>query len=152
MALLHWLTGRRGWQDGDRPRFACIMPILHVNNAHNVVRSKMSEDFTDNAIVRNSNCLKYLDENHDSQTDDEDLNTTYDHMYASNSENDDVGPDAENCQNTESEVKFLKQWLILHLDLIQQQNDEILDKENQIHILRKENEMVMPLFRYLDHM
>lgn len=112
----------------------------------------MSEDFTDNAIVRNSNCLKYLDENHDSQTDDEDLNTTYDHMYASNSENDDVGPDAENCQNTESEVKFLKQWLILHLDLIQQQNDEILDKENQIHILRKENEMVMPLFRYLDHM
>ncbi|XP_019868045.2 uncharacterized protein LOC109596889 isoform X2 [Aethina tumida] len=118
------------------------MPILHVNNAHNVVRSKMSEDFTDNAIVRNSNCLKYLDENHDSQTDDEDLNTTYDHMYASNSENDDVGPDAENCQNTESEVKFLKQWLILHLDLIQQQNDEILDKENQIHILRKENEML----------
>nr|CAH7727417.1 unnamed protein product [Callosobruchus chinensis] len=46
------------------------------------------------------------------------------------------------CQTLESEVKFIKEWLILHTDLIQQQNDDILDKDREIYLLRKENEML----------
>lgn len=54
----------------------------------------------------------------------------------------DSSSDADICQTEESEVKSLKEWLILHNDLIQQQNDEILEKERQIYLLRRENEMV----------
>lgn len=75
------------------------------------------------------------------------LNNSYDHMYATNSGNGDVNELGPNCQSqsAESEVKFLKDWLILHLDLIQQQNDEILNKEKTILILQQENEMVRRL-------
>ncbi|XP_066248600.1 LOW QUALITY PROTEIN: male-specific lethal 1 homolog [Euwallacea similis] len=45
-------------------------------------------------------------------------------------------------QIAESEVKLLKDWLILHNDLIQQQNDDIIEKDRQIYVLRKENEML----------
>lgn len=71
------------------------------------------------------------------------LNFSYEHMYASNTENGELDPtNAGNCQTAESEVKFLKEWLLLHLDLIQQQNDEILNKEKAILYLQQENEMV----------
>lgn len=46
------------------------------------------------------------------------------------------------CQSAESEVSFLKEWLLLHLDLIQQQNEEITSKERTILILQQENEML----------
>lgn len=58
----------------------------------------------------------------------------------------DSSSDADICQTEESEVKSLKEWLILHNDLIQQQNDEILEKERQIYLLRRENEMVSHVF------
>lgn len=70
------------------------------------------------------------------------LNNSYDHMYSTNSGNGDINTVSLSCQSAESEVKFLKDWLILHLDLIQQQNDEILNKEKTILILQQENEMV----------
>lgn len=58
----------------------------------------------------------------------------------------DSSSDADICHTEESEVKSLKEWLILHNDLIQQQNDEILEKERQIYLLRRENEMVSHVF------
>lgn len=72
------------------------------------------------------------------------LGNTFNHMYAANTGNGDVlnTVNNSNCQSAESEVKFLKDWLVLHLDLIQQQNDEILNKEKTILILQQENEMV----------
>lgn len=72
------------------------------------------------------------------------INRVYDHMYASETivNSKEVNATNPNCQSAESEVKFLKDWLILHLDLIQQQNDEILSKEKTILILQQENEMV----------
>ncbi|KAL1514259.1 hypothetical protein ABEB36_003545 [Hypothenemus hampei] len=56
----------------------------------------------------------------------------------------------DNCHSAESEVNSLKDWLILHNDLIQQQNDEILKKERQIFILQKENEMLKERLLYLE--
>ncbi|KRT80546.1 hypothetical protein AMK59_8461 [Oryctes borbonicus] len=73
----------------------------------------------------------------------DDLSLPYDHMYASsNSDVNGVSSSEANCQSAESEVKFLKEWLVIHLDLIQQQNDEILSKERAIYILQQENEML----------
>lgn len=75
------------------------------------------------------------------------LNFSYEHMYASNTENGELIPtNVSNCQTAESEVKFLKEWLLLHLDLIQQQNDEILNKEKAILYLQQENEMVCHVY------
>ncbi|XP_018320516.1 male-specific lethal 1 homolog isoform X2 [Agrilus planipennis] len=71
-----------------------------------------------------------------------DLNSSYDHGYASNSGTVLPNLSSSNCQNAESEVKFLREWLLLHLDLIQQQNDEILSKEKTISMLKQENEML----------
>ncbi|CAH0557555.1 unnamed protein product [Brassicogethes aeneus] len=125
------------------------MPIFTINNDQNIRRvyPKMSEDFSqqNNAKLTNSvDAIEYFDEiNAHKHTEEEidDTNIPYDHMYASNNEN--IESNSSNCHNTdESEVKFLKEWLILHLDLIQQQNDEILDKEKTILILKKENEML----------
>lgn len=78
----------------------------------------------------------------------DDLSLPYDHMYASsNSDINGVNSSDTNCQSAESEVKFLKEWLVIHLDLIQQQNDEILNKEKTIYVLQQENEMVSFLQR-----
>lgn len=75
------------------------------------------------------------------------LNLSCDHMYATNNENGvlDVNEEDDeevNCQNAESEVNFFKDWLLYHLDLIQQQNEEILSKERTILFLKQENEKV----------
>ncbi|XP_050302663.1 male-specific lethal 1 homolog [Anthonomus grandis grandis] len=53
-----------------------------------------------------------------------------------------ASPSDASCQTAESEVKELKEWLILHTDLIQHQNEEILKRERQIYLLQKENEML----------
>lgn len=74
-----------------------------------------------------------------------DIRQGRDHMYATNTENGEiVRSEADFNSAEESEVKFWKDWLMLHLDLIQQQNDEIVNKERTILILQQENEMVSP--------
>ncbi|KAJ8951884.1 hypothetical protein NQ318_019861 [Aromia moschata] len=122
-----------------------------INNDQNINRvyTKMSEDFHDENNAKLSKCVKsvaYFDEINsvDDRLIQEEINVN-DHMYASNTENDEINEVSSsdaNCQTAESEVKFLKEWLILHTDLIQQQNDDILDRDRQIYILRKENEML----------
>lgn len=78
-------------------------------------------------------------------------NLSYDHLYTSSDgiNNRFVNEIDSNCQTAESEVKFLKEWLLMHLNLIQQQNDEILDKERTILILQQENEMVKHYMFYI---
>lgn len=76
------------------------------------------------------------------------LNLSCDHMYATNNENgvldvNEEDDDEVSCQNAGSEVNFFKDWLLYHLDLIQQQNEEILSKERTILYLKQENEKVM---------
>lgn len=121
------------------------MPIL-INNDQNINRvlTKMSEDFS-NKNANLSNCLNNIEfyeevdvvTNDNDEDDDDQVSFSYDHMYASQKDHDDNTPPQSNCQNDESEVKFLKDWLLLHLDFIQQQNDEILDKERIILDLKK---------------
>ncbi|EFA03911.2 hypothetical protein TcasGA2_TC014045 [Tribolium castaneum] len=102
----------------------------------------MSENFPDECKSKLSklpDSTSYLAQS----VDKSDLNFAYDHMYASNTENGEINTTQDaNCQSAESEVKFWKDWLILHLDLIQQQSDEILNKERTILILQQENEML----------
>ncbi|KAG5892521.1 hypothetical protein JTB14_011227 [Gonioctena quinquepunctata] len=124
-----------------------------INNDHNIapVFTKMSEGFHDGNNSKLSNCIKavsYFNQvnNVVEETSDEEINVV-DHMYASNIANGEIKVVTDesppfNCQTTESEVTFIKEWLILHTDLIQQQNDDIIDKDREIHILRKENEML----------
>ncbi|KAJ8917417.1 hypothetical protein NQ315_005463 [Exocentrus adspersus] len=122
-----------------------------INNDQNINRvcAKMSEGFHDETNAKLSKRVKSLEYFQDinatrEEISDEDINVN-DHMYASNTEDDGVNetssPDLS-CQTAESEVKFLKEWLILHTDLVQQQNDDIIDKDREIYLLRKENEML----------
>ncbi|GJQ70615.1 hypothetical protein Trydic_g23007 [Trypoxylus dichotomus] len=87
----------------------------------------MSDNFSgqnNNTKLSNSTeNVDYFNTINDSENID-DLSLPYDHMYASS--NSDVNGE----------------WLVIHLDLIQQQNDEILSKERAIYILQQENEML----------
>lgn len=75
----------------------------------------------------------------------------FDHMYASMT--DDGAPATsvlgvsplrgnEARQNDLTEVKHLKELLLLHLDLIQQQSEQIVTKDKLLAALRQENETV----------
>lgn len=77
----------------------------------------------------------------------------FDHMYASMT--DDGAPATatsvlgvsplrgnESRQNDLTEVKHLKELLLLHLDLIQQQSEQIVTKDKLLCALRQENETV----------
>lgn len=111
----------------------------------------MSEDFhhesSSKLLSKCTHSIEYFNEiNVETESSEEEINVV-DHMYATNIENGDINDLSNesppiNCQTAESEVKLIKEWLILHTDLIQQQNDDILDKDREIYILRKENEMV----------
>nr|CAI5858272.1 unnamed protein product [Callosobruchus analis] len=143
-----------------------------LNNAHKIgqVNTKMNEEFQDENKRKTS--IKYLSEQELDETEEIESNNSnsgeessdeanvIDHMYHSSDTNI-IGVEATlsqshtfkedltsspvtsgGCQTLESEVKFIKEWLILHTDLIQQQNDDILDKDREIYLLRKENEML----------
>lgn len=77
----------------------------------------------------------------------------FDHMYASMTDGDapasatsalGVSPlrGNEARQNDLTEVKHLKELLLLHLDLIQQQSEQIVTKDKLLAALRQENETV----------
>lgn len=66
------------------------------------------------------------------------LTFPFDHMYACNSDNSDVNSDRQ----AGDEVRHLRDLLMLHLDLIQQQSDEIVNKDKYISELKLENEAV----------
>lgn len=112
----------------------------------------MSEDCSSQNNVNLTGCIENFNfiGNINNSDNKDDLNLAYDHMYASNTESLHLNNAESNCQNTESEVKFLKEWLLTHLDLIQQQNDEILNKEKTILILKQENEMLKERINCLD--
>lgn len=121
-----------------------------INNAQNISRvyTKMTEGLHDEKNAKFCDCVKsftYLNRVNSSEEDlsDEEIDVIG-HMYSTN-DNNEADPAVINCQTTESEVRFIKEWLILQTDLIQQQNDDIIDKDREIFILRKENEMVSVL-------
>jgi hypothetical protein len=46
--------------------------------------------------------------------------------------------------STSREMPLMKELLLIHLDLVQQQSEQLTTKEKQISDLRTENEMVTP--------
>ena len=64
-----------------------------------------------------------------------------DHMYASLT-------DGTTVQKDSAEVKHLKELLLLHLDLIQQQSEQLVTKEKQLSALRQENETVSEIIHF----
>ncbi|CAG9823597.1 unnamed protein product [Phaedon cochleariae] len=123
-----------------------------INNDQNIEpHTKMSEDFHDgnnSNLSKNLRSVNFLNNIKTVRGDnDGDLNVV-DHLYATNVENGEIRGEINqesppfSCQTADSEVKFIKEWLILHTDLIQQQNDDIIDKDREIYILRKENQML----------
>lgn len=118
-----------------------------INNAQNISRvyTKMTEGFHDEKNAKFCDCVNsftYLNKVNSSEEElsDEEIDVIG-HMYSPN-DNNESDETVINCQTAESEVTFIKEWLILQTDLIQQQNDDIIDKDREIYILRKENEMV----------
>lgn len=117
-----------------------------IINAVNRYKTKMTEQCTD--LMHNSEKLTFSSENLDIANEidcvDEKeslLNFPFDHMYACNSDNSEL---TNNCTTTgESEVKHLKELLLVHLDLIQQQSEQLINKDKQIRSLKRENEMVI---------
>ncbi|XP_049843510.1 male-specific lethal 1 homolog isoform X1 [Schistocerca gregaria] len=67
----------------------------------------------------------------------------FDHMYASLTEGTVV-------QRENLEVKHLKDLLLLHLDLIQQQSEQLVTKDKQISSLRQENETLRQRLERMD--
>ncbi|KAF5294066.1 hypothetical protein FQA39_LY13540 [Lamprigera yunnana] len=136
---------------GTSSGFQNIIEEIVSNNDQNIKRvlTKMSEDCSSQNNTNLTGCIEKLNFVTNSDNKD-DLKLSYDHMYASNTDNVRVNNVKSNCQSAESEVKFLKEWLLAHLNLIQQQNDEILTKEKTIHILKRENEMLKERINYLD--
>lgn len=129
------------------------MPIINnLNNDQNIigrVRTKMSDRLSgqnnSTKLLNSPEALNYICEISKNKSTQENLspslaNSEYERNNCENGVLDSIGNSS--CQNAESEVKFLKEWLGLHLDLIQQQNDDLLNKEKTILILQQENEMV----------
>ncbi|KAG8289252.1 U2 snRNP complex subunit msl1 [Homalodisca vitripennis] len=58
----------------------------------------------------------------------------FDHIYASNMS------ESENNGDKNSEIVHLKELLLLHLDLIQQQSEQLVTKDKQITALKQEND------------
>ncbi|XP_021915258.1 uncharacterized protein LOC110827688 isoform X3 [Zootermopsis nevadensis] len=67
----------------------------------------------------------------------------FDHMYASLTEGTTVQKDG-------AEVKHLKELLLLHLDLIQQQSEQLVTKDKQLSALRQENETLRQRLERMD--
>ncbi|KAJ9583321.1 hypothetical protein L9F63_022338 [Diploptera punctata] len=67
----------------------------------------------------------------------------FDHMYASLT-------DGTTVQKDSAEVKHLKELLLLHLDLIQQQSEQLVTKEKQLSALRQENETLRQRLERMD--
>ncbi|XP_017779420.1 PREDICTED: male-specific lethal 1 homolog isoform X2 [Nicrophorus vespilloides] len=116
------------------------------NNEHNIrerAEAKMSDHFCEQNNAKLSNSvenLEYFQQDIGDSIRGEEINHSYDHMYATNHEENGITEEPQTtCQTSESEVNFLKEFLLIHLDLIQQQNDDIINKENTIFILQQEN-------------
>lgn len=74
-------------------------------------------------------------------------NITFDHNYSELTNNlTNTGITDDNPSDTESEVTCLKNLLLPHLQLIQQQNEQIIIQEKHIRSLQFQNAMVSHLF------
>ncbi|XP_069679116.1 male-specific lethal 1 homolog [Periplaneta americana] len=123
-------------------------PILNGENTGGVV--DFSTDASVNmvaAIHDHISCAKPVQVNpfdaQDNKTGVLAYSCEFDHMYASLTEGTTVQKDG-------AEVKHLKELLLLHLDLIQQQSEQLVTKDKQLSALRQENETLRQRLERMD--
>jgi len=139
------------WQKSTRPldfliiKMSNASPILNGENTGGV--ADFSTDASVNmvaAIHDHISCAKPVQvepfNTQDSKTGILAYSCEFDHMYASLTEGATVQKDG-------AEVKHLKELLLLHLDLIQQQSEQLVTKDKQLSALRQENETVSNVFK-----
>lgn len=103
-------------------------------------------DFTTDAninmvAVNDISCAKHLD-NFVSKDSGQALLSypcDFDHIYASSMN------ESAKSKTVNSEISLLKELLLSHLDLIQQQSEQLVTKDKQISALQQENETVQCL-------
>lgn len=113
--------------------------IINGENSCDVVKDYSSSDANVNmgAAINDNSCTEVLDgfqlkENKSVIP----YPLEFDHLYASNMS------DSEKLTDRDSEVMHLKELLLLHLDLIQQQSEQLVTKDKQISALKLENDTV----------
>ncbi|KZC08712.1 PREDICTED: male-specific lethal 1 homolog [Dufourea novaeangliae] len=147
-------------EENDDNMVAAMNEHLSTTSATSGVRSNTvsATSTTANSVVnQNNSCsrneFQNVDENGKSAAGILSFPCDFDHMYASMT--DGGAPAAatatsalgvsplrgnEPRQNDLTEVKHLKELLLLHLDLIQQQSEQIVTKDKLLAALRQENE------------
>lgn len=90
------------------------------------------------ADINDHSCTKHLESfnSKDNKTGILAFPCDFDHMYASKM------TDSVNIPGSNPEINHLKELLLLHLDLIQQQSEQLVTKDKQITALKQETEMV----------
>lgn len=91
------------------------------------------------AATKDNSCSKHLEKFNNSKENNTGVKPYllgFDHLYASNKS------DTENSTDTNTEIVHLKGLLLLHLDLIQQQSEQLVTKDKQINSLKHENNLV----------
>lgn len=116
--------------------------VINGENSCDVVKDYSSSDANVNmgAAIKDISCSEHLDsfelkENKSVIP----YPLEFDHLYASNMS------DSEKLTDKDSEVMHLKELLLLHLDLIQQQSEQLVTKDKQISDLKLENDKVSKL-------
>lgn len=112
--------------------------ILNGENSSEVKEYTSDANVNMGAAIKDNSCSKHL-ENFNSKENKVGLmpyHCDFDHMYASNMS------ESEHCTDKNTEIVHLKELLLLHLDLIQQQSEQLVTKDKQISALKQENNMV----------
>lgn len=124
--------------DNQKLKMSKASPILNGENTSGV------NDFTSSSAVNmvaaihdHISCAKPVDTFKTEEEEESKMTFSceFDHMYASMAE-------ARTLRDEGTEIRHLKELLLLHLDLIQQQSEQIVTKDKQLAALRQENETV----------
>uniref|UniRef100_A0A1B6DR50 Uncharacterized protein n=1 Tax=Clastoptera arizonana TaxID=38151 RepID=A0A1B6DR50_9HEMI len=112
--------------------------VINGENNSEVVDFTTDANVNMVAAINDHSCPKHLESynSKDNKSGILPFPCDFDHIYASKM--------AENVkvQDSNSEIIHLKELLLLHLDLIQQQSEQLVTKDKQITALKQETEMV----------
>lgn len=107
--------------------------IVNGENTSDVV--EFTNDANINMVAVNDiSCTKHLDKDSGQQL--LSYPCEFDHIYASSMN------DGSKSKTVTSELNLLKELLLSHLDLIQQQSEQLVTKDKQISALQQENATV----------
>uniref|UniRef100_A0A1B6LFQ2 PEHE domain-containing protein n=1 Tax=Graphocephala atropunctata TaxID=36148 RepID=A0A1B6LFQ2_9HEMI len=110
--------------------------ILNGENTSDVKDYTSDANVNMGAAINDNSCSKHLEtfNSKDNKAGLIPYPCDFDHIYASNMS------ESENSGDKNSEIMHLKELLLLHLDLIQQQSEQLVTKDKQITALKQEND------------